>query len=356
MHATMTPRQRWLAQLDGQAPDRIPTDYWATGEFHARLKRDLQLGDDDEQLWHRLHIDAPRHFGVGYTGPKLHEHPEADIWGIRRTRIQHGSGTYDEATHHPLAEFETVEQLHAYPWPDATKHNFDDFAKAVKADDGHRIRRIGSYEPFLLYCYLRGMERAFEDMLIEPEFLQAALQHIFDFSLAVNRRLWELADGKADIMYLAEDLGAQTGPLFGLETYRKLIMPHQQQMAAAAKSFNVRLFYHTDGSARSFLPDLIDTVGIHILNPIQWRCPGMERDGLVRDFASRIVFHGAMDNQFTLPFGSTEQVIAEVKENVALFKGSRWICAPCHNIQPLTPTQNVIAMYETIHTIGAVKG
>ena len=42
----------------------------------------------------------------------------------------------------------------------------------------------------------------------------------------------------------------------------------------------------------------------------------------------------------------------EVRENVRLFEGCRWICAPCHNLQVVTPTANVVAMYETIHEIG----
>ena len=29
---TMTPRERWLAVLNGEMPDRLPMDYWATGE------------------------------------------------------------------------------------------------------------------------------------------------------------------------------------------------------------------------------------------------------------------------------------------------------------------------------------
>ena len=97
---------------------------------------------------------------------------------------------------------------------------------------------------------------------------------------------------------------------------------------------------------------LIETTGIELLNPIQWRCPGMEREGLVRDFGKRIVFHGAMDNQFTLPFGSEEQVRAEVLENLRIFSGARWICAPCHNLQPITPTCNIVTMYETIFREG----
>ena len=55
-----------------------------------------------------------------------------------------------------------------------------------------------------------------------------------------------------------------------------------------------------------------EVTGIEILNPIQWRCPGMEREGLVRDFGDKIAFHGAVDNQQTLAMGSAEDVRKEV--------------------------------------------
>ena len=64
------------------------------------------------------------------------------------------------------------------------------------------------------------------------------------------------------------------------------------------------------------MPDLIDRVGIEILNPIQWRCPGMERERLVADFGRRIIFHGSIDNQQTLPFGTVDDVVGEVRESV----------------------------------------
>jgi uroporphyrinogen decarboxylase len=59
-----------------------------------------------------------------------------------------------------------------------------------------------------------------------------------------------------------------------------------------------------------------------------------------------------VDNQFTLPFGSVAEVKEEVLDNIRIFPGARWICAPCHNLQPVTPTENIIAMYETIHENG----
>jgi len=138
-----------------------------------------------------------------------------------------------------------------------------------------------------------------------------------------------------------------------LETYRRFLLPGQVKMADLARSYGVHVMYHTDGAARIFLPDLIDRVGIEILNPIQWRCPGMERERLVADFGDRVIFHGSIDNQQTLAFGSVDDVVDEVRQSVEIYDGARWICAPCHNIQPVSPTKNVVAMYETIHALGA---
>lgn len=198
---------------------------------------------------------------------------------------------------------------------------------------------------------MRGLEQAFEDIMVEPEIAEAALQHIFEFYYEYNRRIWEAGRGRIELTYVAEDLGSQTSPLMSLECYRKFLRPNQQRMTELAKSFGIHVLYHTDGSARTFLDDLADVVGIDILNPIQWRCAGMERDGLARDYGGRLIFHGAIDNQQTLPFGTPEEVRAEVRETAELFRGCRWICGPCHNIQPVTPVENILAMYEAAHEV-----
>ena len=44
---TMSRRERWLAVLQRRMPDRVPTDYWATDEAHARLKAHLRIASDD---------------------------------------------------------------------------------------------------------------------------------------------------------------------------------------------------------------------------------------------------------------------------------------------------------------------
>lgn len=353
MSATpMTPRQRWLALFNRQQTDRLVTDFWSTPEVLDRLKRELNCGSD-EALWQRLDIDRPRAFGPRCR-LRHHPHdPQAGIWGVRSTRINYGTGSYGETSWSPLAACETVADIHAFRWPSPDDFEYQPLADALARDDGYRVRTCGTYEPFLLYCSMRGMERAFEDLILAPDIAHAALSRIFDFHHEHLRRCFEIAQGRIDYFYLAEDLGSQTGPLMSLDMYRRFLLPNQRAMAELARRHGVRIFYHTDGAARIFLPDLIDVVGIDILNPIQWRCPGMDRETLARDYGHRVIFHGAVDNQRTLPFGSPDDVRAEVAANVATFtaKGGRYIGAPCHNIQPVTPTANILALYEAAGSI-----
>jgi uroporphyrinogen decarboxylase len=248
----------------------------------------------------------------------------------------------------------TVGELDAYPWPSADDHDYDLFGEMIAHAPPHRMIRSGNFEPFLLYSALRGLEQAMMDLVAEPEFATAALDHMFRYFFTLAERTFEAGKGRIGVTYLAEDLGGQTALLMSLPQIRKFFLPNQKKMADLARSHGIRVFYHTDGAVRSVIPDLLDITGIELLNPVQWRCPGMEREGLVRDFGDRLIFHGAMDNQQTLPFGTPGDVRKEVLENIEIFRGARWVCAPCHNLQPVTPTENIVAMYETIHANGAL--
>jgi uroporphyrinogen decarboxylase len=349
----MTPRQRWLALLGGEKPDRIPTDYQATPEVTSRLLRELEC-EDIEALYRRLDIDARRFVAARPLRTHHPDDPQADWWGVRYRTVDYGGGAYQEPEYHPLAGMTDVAQIDAYRWPDPDDFDYQTIRRQLDTDDGYRPIHCGCYEPFLLYGYLRGLEESFEDLVLRPEIAEAILGHLFDFHYEHLRRSFEAGDGRIDLMWVAEDLGSQFGPLISLETYRRFLLPNQIKMADLARSFGIHVMYHTDGAARLFLPDLIDRVGIEILNPIQWRCPGMERDGLVADFGDRLIFHGSIDNQQTLPFGSADDVRAEVCESIEIYRSARWICNPCHNLQPNTPTENILAMYQAIQAYGQI--
>jgi len=89
-------------------------------------------------------------------------------------------------------------------------------------------------------------------------------------------------------------------------------------------------------------------MGIEILNPIQWRCGDWDLRALKAEYGDRLCFHGGVDNQVTLPFGSAADVRAEVRRLLAELAPDRtgFIVGPCHNLQAVTPVENIIALYE----------
>jgi uroporphyrinogen decarboxylase len=113
-------------------------------------------------------------------------------------------------------------------------------------------------------------------------------------------------------------------------------------------------FHHSDGAVRENVPNMIEA-GIDVLDPVQWRAKGMDREGLKRDFGDELVFHGAMDNQQTLAFGTVEEVRQEVADNIRILgEGGGYILGPCHNVQAISPPQNIVAMYEAAYEMGAL--
>ena len=113
---TATPRERVLALIEGRQPDRVPTDYWATPEFDARLKAELNC-PDNEALWRKLHIDAPLRLAPRAIHTHHPDDPQADMWGVRHRSIRYGTGSYEEVAVGPLAHVTNVQQVHAFRWP-----------------------------------------------------------------------------------------------------------------------------------------------------------------------------------------------------------------------------------------------
>jgi hypothetical protein len=93
---SMNARERMLAAINHQPVDRVPTDIWATSEVMAKLRQHFGEGVD---VLAALHVDGSKGTWPDYVGPALPPMPEGesvDIWGIRRKRVSHPGGTYDE--------------------------------------------------------------------------------------------------------------------------------------------------------------------------------------------------------------------------------------------------------------------
>jgi uroporphyrinogen decarboxylase len=346
----MTPRQRWHAMLAGDRA-ALPCDFWGTGEITARLMTDLGCRDEPA-LWRRLGVDKAIHLSP------LHPRAAEDTWhtpsqfsvfGIGTAEIPYadGLGVYLEAVRHPFAGAVSASDIERHPWPRPDHWTFDGYRERCLAWQDHPIV-AGAFEPFYLYSRMRGMERALTDLIEEPGLVDAAHERIFHIFEPLIERSIQAAGGLADFVYIAEDLGTQTSLLFSPALFRRFLKPWLRRMIDTVHRGGARVFFHSDGAIRPLIGELIE-IGVDLLNPIQWRCRGMERDRLAAEFGRDLVFHGGVDNQHTLPHATPVEVCAEVLENARLFAACRgYVVAPCHNLQANTPTANVLAMYEAV--------
>jgi uroporphyrinogen decarboxylase len=346
---SMTPKERWLAVLSGGTPDRIPMDYWATPEATEKLMAHLGCASWTEAV-EKLHLDIPNGVAPAYVGPA--HAPNFDMYGCRFRDVDYGTGVYSECIYHPLAQYSTVEEIEdAYTWPTADWFDYSVIPGQICGREAYPVKGGGS-EPFLVYTRLRGQEQAYTDLILCPELVHYCLDKLFDFCYENTVRIYEQIPGQVTFSYVAEDLGAQENLLFSPASIGEFLLPRMERMINLAHEAGVYAFCHSDGAIRRIIPDLIG-IGIDVLNPIQWRCEGMEREGIKRDFGKQVTLHGGVDNQQTLAFGDKDDVRQEVMYNIeVLGAGGRYILAPCHNIQAVSPPENVVAMYETCHAHG----
>jgi len=72
---------------------------------------------------------------------------------------------------------------------------------------------------------------------------------------------------------------------------------------------------------------------------------------LKEKYGDKFVFWGGgVDSQYVLPFGTPEEVKAQVKERIGIFsKGGGYVFNTIHNIVGKTPVENILAMFEAIN-------
>ncbi len=364
----MKSRERILAAINHQQPDRVPLDLGGnvstfTAEAYRKMLDFLSIKDAataatdfftvidiDERVLERFHIDVRR---VWLNPPDdYRQEPDShgmwhDEWGIKRTV----SAGYSEIVENPLRNA-SVADLDRFPFP-----NPDDpgrlrgLKERVEYLYNETEYAISAAYPFggilELACWLRGMDAFMMDMAARSNFAFALLDKITGVMLRLYSQFLDIAGPYAQIFETADDYGMQTGPLISPAMYGNILAPYQRMIIEIihAKS-DAKIFHHSCGSIIPLVPKLIST-GVDILNPIQPLAKNMEPEYLKEKFGEQIVFHGGICVQELLPNGSPEEVRAETLRRIEILgSGGGYILAPAHNIQSDVPPENVTAMFD----------
>ena len=163
-----------------------------------------------------------------------------------------------------------------------------------------------------------------------------------------------MGDRVAVVMLTGTDFGTQNGPFISPRSYRKLFQPFHKQLNDWVHAHTPwKTFIHSCGSVRRLIPDFIDA-GFDVLNPVQTSAVDMDAAMLKREFGDRITFWGGgADTQKTLPFGTPDEVRREVRERLRTFgPGGGFVFNTIHNVQPMSPVENMLALYETVREFG----
>jgi len=345
----MNGRERTLAALDGQAPDRIPlalSFYRVNGAALAppgAWRDDLvdvgfvefPVSPEEEELRRRAlpypgdtrlgsPSQAARYANWGY-------HPEA------------------ERGANPLEAARTLDDLERFPFPDVSgPYAADGLARQVaRLHDlglaaGGNTPHLGG-ELFEAASRLRGLEAFLVDLVCRKEMAHFLLDRLAELA---RRNAAALARAGVDVLALDDDVGMPGTMMISPALWREFFRPRLAGILDAARAVkpDLRAIYHSDGHVEPILDDLVE-IGFQGLNPLQPE--HMDALRIRRRYGPRLALWGTVGRQTTFAFADPAEIRREVRERIDALGPAGLILCPAYDIdEPDVPWANVAAFLE----------
>lgn len=370
-------RDRLVKTLNHREPDRVPLDigsigggitdvaYYGlkdllgiTGDEGTTLKGNRTVESFDERVLAALDVDI-RHIGLRGPSKRPARVPGVDgsitdEWGI----VTRSVGHYNQIVENPLRKA-TIAEIERYRGPDPGDpgriEGLREKAKELYERGFGLSAKSVSGGIFQTCCRLRSMEQFLMDMVLDKPLAKALMARVEEIVLGLEEALLGEIGPYVQMAETQDDLGTQHAPMISPAMYREFIQSSHTRLSVLIKRKTggaAKVFLHSDGSIFDMIPGVLEA-GIEVLNPVQPQAAKMDAVALKEKFGDRLVFHGGLDQQHTIPHGTVAEAEAEVKRVLrALAKGGGYIFSPCHNLQPDVPPANILAIYRTAAEFG----
>lgn len=422
----MTSRERVLAALNHQQPDRCPIDLGSCGQTGMsvstlyRLRKALglddhrlkvvepfqMLGEIEEDLLKAVHSDVVGLFNIGnmmgfrqenfkpfdmddgtptYMGGgfEYDRNERGDVMvyacGDRNAKyalcMPKGGFFFDNVDHFDKAfdwdldedeltpledyaeDFQVATDEDARHWEEESKKLYEGTDYAIMGVLGGYGLGDAAFTPGPTVKHPKGI-RTVADWITAQVMYPDYVNAVYDMQTEVmlkNLEIYKQAVGdRIQVIWVSgTDFGTQNGPFMSLSTFQDIYKPHYKIVNDwIHKNTNWKTFYHTCGCVNQFLDDFAE-MGLDCLNPVQFSAmepKGMSPQRLKDEYGDKFTFWGGgVDTQRVLPFGTLEEVREQVAERVRILnKDGGFIFNPIHNVVANVPTENLIAMYETV--------
>ncbi|NQU13876.1 MAG: hypothetical protein HQ561_07000 [Desulfobacteraceae bacterium] len=336
----MSPRERVLAALRREVPDRVP---------HCEVFVDVVMA---ETLLNRK-------IGGGATGGSLRKNPyDAEQAKAVASFLGHDNIGFilraqdyvkmevgkDGRTFPGEGMIKTEDDLEMIQLPDPKKDEFyreaEDFVKQKGDYACHLATRIGLSQVMLSL----GMEN-FSLLLYDNRALVERLLDIyFDWMVVVAERINQLG---FDFFWTTDDYAFKTGMLFSPADFRDLLFERYKRVL---DKLHIPWVLHSDGNIKESIPILLE-LGVWGIHPNE-KGP-MDIKAIKEEFGDRMCVMGNVD-LVLLGRGTPEQVDAEVKELIkGCGPGGGYIITSGNSLASFLKPECVIAMAEAVRKYGA---
>ena len=333
----MTSRELVNKTLEFNDPPRIPRQVWllpwAEKKYPGFIKKLHKVYPDDI-------ISAPPVYKKPspVVGDKYRKGTYIDEWGCVFSNEQDGI-------------IGIVKQPLIADWEDV--HNFQpplSFLELDREAVNRFCRATDKYvlsgsipRPFERFQFLRTMEQALIDLMLQPPELSVLLDRLHSFYC---KDIENWAATEIDAIAFMDDWGTQNALLASPDIFRRIFKPMYKEYADIAHSYGKKIFMHSDGFILDIIQDLID-VGIDALNS-QVFCMGV--DELGSRFRGKLTFWGEIDRQYILSQGSEAEVLKAVKRFYESLYHHGGVIAQCEFGLEAKP-DNILTVFQAFDSI-----
>jgi len=349
----MHSRERVQRAINLEEADRVPVDLiWPTAYIVGELKRTLKVNSEEECL-RALGVDVrwvSPGTAAGWKSRTFEDGSWDDEWGVRWW----GYYNTTRVVHHPLASAQDTSDIEKFSWLDPqAPERLESLGRdldGISPDYGIIFGAGGNL--LERSWYLRGFKEFLIDLRSRRKMAEAILDRVMDFHRGITVAALEKFGDRIDVVFTADDLGDQKNLFFTPQLWRDVFKPRYASLFSEYKKHGVKVMFHSDWNCFPLIPDLVDA-GLDILNPVQPMASQMDPASVKEAFGDRLAFHGTICIQRTLPFGTADDVRAEVMERLGTVAvGGGLILSPTHSVLADVPVENIIALYDAVNKYG----